>query len=78
MIISDTVLPLEFYFDGKRRFGGEIRKDESDKLSVSLLSDRYGYSSDHLMQFDYEIHSWSGQYDTGLKHVSDLTAAGYR
>lgn len=78
MIISDTVLPLEFYFDGKRRFGGEIGKDESDKLSVSFLSDRYGCSSDHLMQFDYEIHSWSGQYDTGLKHVSDLTAAGYR
>lgn len=73
-IFNDMVLPLEFYLDGERRFGGEIRKEDFDKLSISVLSEKFGYMCDYLLQFDYEIHSWSGEYDIGLKHVSDLRA----
>ena len=71
-IIDDKVLPIEFYSDGKRRFGGEIKADDLDKLSVSYLAQQYGYTSDYLLSFDYEIHSWSGKYDTGLRRVADL------
>ena len=71
-ILNDKVLPFEFYMDGKRRFGGEIQADDLDNLSVSFLAQQYGYPSDTLLSFDYEIHSWSGKYDTGLKQVADL------
>ncbi len=71
-IMEDKVLPLEFYMDEKRRFGGEIGADDLDKLSLSFLSQQYGYTSDYLQPFDYEIHSWSGKYDTGLRKVSEL------
>ncbi len=71
-ILNDEVLPLEFYKDGKRRFGGEIEVEELERLSVSSLSKYYGYTSDYLLSFDYEIHSWSGKYDTGLRKISDL------
>ena len=72
MILNDKVLPFEFYMDGKRRFGGEIEAVDLDELSVSFLVQQYGYNSDYLMSFDYEIHSWSGKYDTGLRRVADL------
>ncbi len=71
-ILDDEVLPLEFYLDGKRRFGGEIKKAELDDLSVSSLSKHYGFISDNLLSFEYEIRSWSGKYDTGLRKVSEL------
>lgn len=72
LILSDTVLPFEFYMDGKRRFGGEIKANDLDNLSVSFLARQYGYTSDYLLSFDYEIHSWTGKYDTGLRRVADL------
>ena len=72
VILNDKVLPFEFYMDGKRRFGGEIKANDLDNLSVSFLARQYGYTSDYLLSFDYEIHSWSGKYDTGLRRVVDL------
>ena len=71
-ILNDKVLPLEFYMNGKRRFGGEIEAEGLDKLSVPFLAQQYGYASDYLLAFEYEIHSWSGKYDTGLRRVADL------
>lgn len=71
-ILNDKVLPFEFYMDGKRQFGGEIGLEDWYKLSVSYLSKWIGYPSDYLLSFDYEIHSWSGKYDTGLRRVADL------
>lgn len=72
VILNDKVLPFEFYMDGNRRFGGEIEEDDLEKLSVSFLAQQYGYTSDYLMSFNYEIHSWSGKYDTGLRRIADL------
>lgn len=71
-IFDDRILPLEFYSGDNPRFGGEINIDDLDDLSVSYLSNEYGYNGDYLRQFDYEIHSWSGKYDTGRRRVSDL------
>ena len=53
-VLNDKVLPLEFFKDGKRGFGGEINSDE------------------YMMSLEYEIHSWSGKYDTGIRKVSEL------
>lgn len=71
-ILNDEVLPLEFYKDGERRFGGEIYLEDLDKLSVSFLAQEHYYSTDYILSLDYEIHSWSGKYDTGLRRVADL------
>lgn len=71
-ILNDEVLPLEFYKDGERRFGGEIYLEDLDKLSVSFLAQNHYYSTDYILPLDYEIHSWSGKYDTGLRRVADL------
>ena len=61
MILTDDVLPIEFYIDGKRKFGGEISKADFERLSIEFLADRFGYTVDYIAQFDYEIHSWSGK-----------------
>ena len=70
-ILNDKILPLEFYKEGKRGFGGEINSEDLDKLSVSFLN--HGrYTNEYMMSLDYEIHSWSGKYDTGLSKISEL------
>ena len=71
-ILDDRTLPLEFYLDGKPRFGGEFKAEELDRLSVSYLADEYGFIRADLLSLDYEIHSWSGKYDTGRRRVAGL------
>ena len=71
-ILSDEVLPFEFYRDGKSGTGGEITREEAERLTVSGLAKQYGYTSDDLLPLDYTITSWSGKYDSGIKHVADL------
>ena len=72
-ILNDDVLPLEFFLNGKNRFGGEISKTDMEHLSLSLLTDRFGaFAGDSWLSLEYEIRSWSGKYDTGRKHISEL------
>ncbi len=71
-IMNDEVLPLEFYLDGKRRFGGEIEIGDLDMLSVSYLSEKYGYEGRYFLPFEYELSSWSGEHDTGRRRASEL------
>ena len=71
-ILNDQALPLEFYLDGKPGFGGEIPLEDLDRLSVSYLENEYGFIHADLLSLDYEIHSWSGKYDTGRRRVADL------
>ncbi len=68
-IIADEVLPIEFYLNGKRSFGGEIAKSDFEVLSAEFLASYYGYTVEHLSQFEYEIHSWSGRYNTERRRV---------
>ena len=63
LILKDEVLPIEFYLNGERRFGGEIKKTDFDRLTVEFLAGYYGYSVEYLSQFEYGIHSWSGRYN---------------
>lgn len=68
-IIADEVLPIEFYLNGKRSFGGEIAKSDFEVLSAELLSSEFGYFAKDLSLFEYEIHSWSGRYNTERRRV---------
>ncbi len=63
MILTDEVLPIEFYLHGERRFGGEIKKTDYEGLTMEFLAGHYGYSVEYLSQFEYEVHSWSGRYN---------------
>ena len=68
-IIADEVLPIEFYLNGKRSFGGEITQADFEELSDELLAAEFGYFAKDLSLFEYEIHSWSGRYNTERRRV---------
>ena len=70
-LLTDEVLPLEFYLDGKNRFGCDIEREKLDGLSPEVLADVVGYPVDGLSQFNFEIHSWSGRYDVTKTRVAD-------
>ena len=72
-ILSDEVLPLEFYRDGKNRFGGDIERDELPLLSQAWLAERFMVPAEQLAAYQFEIHSWSGKYDVPRKDVSRLS-----
>ena len=71
-ILLDERLPIEFYRGDQRQFGGELIKDEYERLSVEMLCGRFGYSVDLLSQYAFEIHSWSGQFDIKRMRVLEL------
>lgn len=71
-ILGDEVLPLEFYRDGERRFGGDIERSELPLLSQAVLSQRFMVPREQLVHFQFEIHSWSGKYDVPRTDVSHL------
>lgn len=62
-ILADEILPIEFYYNGERRFGGEILQADYVQLSIEHLAKLFGYTTEYLSQFDFEVHSWSGKYD---------------
>lgn len=68
-ILTDEVLPIEFYLNGERRFGGEIKRADFDGLSAKFLAAYYGYSVEDISRYEYEIHSWCGRYNTGRKRI---------
>ena len=63
LILTDEVLPIEFYCNGKRCFGGEITKADYDGLDIERLAELFGYTKEYLSQFDFEVNSWSGKYN---------------
>ena len=72
-ILNDEVLPIEFYKNGKNRFGGEISKNDFDRLSFTLLTEAFGkYAGDTWLSLEYEINSWSGKRDTEKRKIIEL------
>ncbi len=71
-IIEDETLPLEFYLDGKRRFGGDILRAQLPLLSQAWLAGRFMVPQEQLAAYQFEIHSWSGKYDVPRTDVSRL------
>ena len=71
-ILSDEVLPLEFYQDGQPGFGGDIERDELPLLSQAWLAERFMVPAEQLAAYQFEIHSWSGNYDVAKTPVKEL------
>ena len=69
-IMRDEVLPIEFFCNGQRRFGGELdRKKNTDANPTNWLSDN-GIDPAQYAAFAYEINSWSGRFDSGKQNLS--------
>ena len=73
LIISDEVLPIEFFESNRARFGSEIRKNDFDDITTEKLAQIFGYTVEYLSQFEFEVHSWSGKYDLKRTKVSELS-----
>lgn len=71
-LLEDETLPLEFYLDGKRRFGGDIRRAELPLLSQAMLAERFMVPPEQIAAYQFEIYSWSGKYDAPRAEVSRL------
>ena len=71
-ILSDEVLPLEFYQDGQPGFGGDIERDALPLLSQAWLAERFMVPAEQLAAYQFEIHSWSGKYDVAKTPVKEL------
>lgn len=71
-IINDKSFPIEFFLNNKDLFGGEISKEEYDNISIDSLAKHFGCSEDYILDFSYEIHSWSGKYDVNRIPISIL------
>ena len=71
-LMDDETLPLEFYLDGKRRFGGDIRRAELPLLSQAMLAERFLFPPEQIAAYQFEIYSWSGKYDAPRAEVSRL------
>lgn len=71
LIVNDEVLPIEFYYNSERRFGGEITKADYDGLNIERLAELFGYTTEYLSQFTFEINSWSGNYNSEHNYVEE-------
>ena len=65
--ISEKVVAIEFYEDGKNRFGGEIEATISVNATPQIFSSCFRYSVSRLNGLDFEIKSWNGEYDASGK-----------
>ena len=71
-IINDEELSVQFFKEDRESFGSGISIDNYNKLSLNFLSEYYGYSEEHLLEYDIEIISWSGTYDISRKPTKEL------
>ncbi len=73
LILSDEVLPIEFFDDNRTRFGGEIGRDDLSNISAQRLARLFGYSVEYLSKFSFEVHSWSGKNDIKRTKVMEIS-----
>ena len=71
-LMDDETLPLEFYLDGKRRFGGDILRAQLPLLSQAMLAERFMVPPEQIAAYQFEIYSWSGKYAAPRAEVSRL------
>ena len=71
-LMEDETLPLEFFLDGKRRFGGDIPRAEMPLLSQSRLAERFLLPPEQIAAYQFEIYSWSEKYDAPRTPVASL------
>ena len=62
-IINENIFPIEFFKNGKKRFGGDITSQELEDLSYETLEQRTGYyGSTKLIDCAdmFKVRGWSG------------------
>jgi len=69
-VMQDKILPLEFYRNGQRRFGGELDRRKNPTADLSKWLARIGYEIEQYADYEYEITSWSGRFDSGRQKVT--------
>ena len=64
-IINENIFPIEFFKNGKKRFGGDITSQELEDLSYENLEQITGYyGSTKLIDCAdmFKVRGWSGKY----------------
>ena len=69
-IMRDEVLPIEFFCNGQRRFGGELDRKKNSGADPAKWLDDIGCDAAQYAAFTYEINSWSGRFDTGKQNLT--------
>ncbi len=68
-IIRDEILPVEFYLNGQRRFGGEIDRRENPTADSALWLQANGFNAALCAAYTCKITCWSGHADGLSKAV---------
>ena len=69
-IMRDEVLPIEFFCNGQRRFGGELDRKKNPCADPAKWLADVGCDAAQHAAFTYEINSWSGRFDTGKQNLT--------
>ena len=67
-LMRDEILAIEYYAGSEPRFGGDIERSELEDPSSAPAGSFFSLSPRAHPGLDYEINSWSGQYD--LKYIT--------
>ncbi len=69
-IMRDEVLPIEFFCNDQRRFGGELDRKKNPCVDPAKWLADISYDAAQHAAFTYEINSWSGRFDTGKQNLT--------
>ncbi len=69
-IMRDEVLPIEFFCNDQRRFGGELDRKKNPCVDPAKWLADISYDAAQHASFTYEINSWSGRFDTGKQNLT--------
>lgn len=53
---------IEFYLNGKNRFGGEIDISLLDNITYDSLRNRFGYPQRDLTDYTFKVRAWDTRY----------------
>ncbi len=53
---------IEFYLNGKNRFGGEIEVSLLDDITYEYLRQDYGYQNIDMSEYTFEVRAWNKKY----------------
>ncbi len=69
--IAGELFAIEFYKDGKGLFGGNILAEDIRNLTAERLAHLFCYSADYIVDMEFRIRGWSGDYDINGRVLRD-------
>ena len=70
-IMSSRMFAIEFFKDGRRRFGGDLTSQELQALSYQTLSDKLGYADLADAADSFKVRGWEPGTDFDAVFVRD-------